>query len=62
MASHTKEAHMTMRPNRTPRPYIQAPAALRIGLPHLLFSTRPALRARDPRHDAYVRQRELKLS
>ncbi|MFY0639184.1 hypothetical protein [Maricaulis maris] len=53
---------MTMRSNKTPRPYIQAPAALRIGLPHLLFSTRPALRARDPRHDAYVRERELKLS
>ncbi len=53
---------MTMRPNKTPRPHIEAPAALRIGLPHLLFNTRAILRTPDPRHEAYVRQRELRLS
>lgn len=53
---------MTMRPNKTPRPHIQAPAALRIGLPHLLLNTRPVQRTPDARHDAYVRQRELRLS
>jgi|GEM_PF-2907348 len=44
------------------RPPIQAPAALRLGLPHLLLDT-PKPQARpDPRHAIYVRIRELRLA
>ncbi|WP_291843698.1 hypothetical protein [Maricaulis sp.] len=53
---------MTIRPQKPTRPMIQAPAALRIGLPHLLFSRRKPLPAIDVRHETYVRLRELKLS
>jgi len=53
---------MTIRPQKPTRPLIQAPAALRIGLPHLLFSQNKPLSATDARHEAYVRQRELRLS
>ncbi|WP_158025600.1 hypothetical protein [Maricaulis sp. W15] len=53
---------MTIRPQKPTRPLIQAPAALRIGLPHLLFSRGKPQPAIDARHALYARLRELRLS
>ena len=62
MALQTKEAIMDDRPYKPFRPPLQAPAALRLGLPHLLQDS-PKRRFRpDPRHAAYVRIRELGLA
>ena len=62
MYLQTKEAIMDDRPHKPIRPPIQAPAALRLGLPHLLQNT-PKLRFQpDARHAVYVRIRELGLA
>ncbi|WP_339332644.1 hypothetical protein [uncultured Maricaulis sp.] len=47
------------KPTRLP---ITAPAALRIGLPHLLERQHPVVPAKDARHASYVRLRELGIS
>ncbi|WP_300542618.1 hypothetical protein [Maricaulis sp.] len=45
------------------RPQMPGSALVRLGLPHLLAPGRkPAVRYRDPRHELYVRLRELSLS
>jgi len=44
------------------RPSIQAPASLRLGLPHLLLDVRNPRVRPDPRHAIYVRIRELRLA
>ncbi|MFT6541771.1 MAG: hypothetical protein ACJAU5_000848 [Maricaulis maris] len=56
------EAIMTHRPNNPFRPPLQAPAALRIGLPHLLVSSPKRRIAADQRHATYVRLRELRFA
>ncbi|WP_291765719.1 hypothetical protein [Maricaulis sp.] len=53
---------MTHRPNNSFRPPLQAPAALRIGLPHLLVSSPKRRIAADQRHATYVRLRELRFA
>ncbi|WP_323760817.1 hypothetical protein [Maricaulis sp.] len=53
---------MGERPDKQFRPPLQAPAALRLGLPHLMQDTPKRQVRPDPRHAVYVTIRELKLA